>query len=74
MNDHDCHAMDKPIFGCQLLNKEILYSDYFNVKTSRFNWFKFSKCRPKSVFLFENTPKIGIFGTKIHQNCDNHLI
>lgn len=43
MNDHDCHAMDKPISGCQLLNKEILYSDYFNVKTSRFNWFNFSK-------------------------------
>ena len=59
MNDHDCHAMDKPILGCQLLNKEILYSDYFNVKTSRFNWFNFQKFTQNRCFY-----------SKIHQNLE----
>ena len=59
MNDHDCHAMDKPILGCQLLNKEILYSDYFNVKTSRFNWFNFQKFDKNRCFY-----------SKIHQESE----
>ena len=50
MNDHDCHAMDKPILGCQLLNKEILYSDFLMLK-------------PHALIglTFKNSPKIAVF-------------
>ena len=87
MNDHDCHAMDKPIFGCQLLNKEILYSDHFNVKTSRFLIGLTFKNSPKNTVFIQNTKNICLlkeicyltfknehFWLKIQQLRDNERI